>query len=214
MWLRAPLPSAEDAAALAWAPHQTARWETECLSTVTLPRCSQGWSTWVPAHQLHTWESLEVTTPSLPLTVPWAGAISYNPCLDFHAVTYRPELPCCSWSQQAGFAAHPQLLGAFQGQPAAFFGSHSAVLPSFCLQLLKTCLPKSPLLLANGKCYLPEQSEISPIFPPTLLKPWMSTWRWQPLFGSEFPLRSCYSAEVLLGDYRSTILLLCHPVSF
>lgn len=45
MWPRAPLPAAEDAAALAWAPQQRARWETECLSTVTLPRCSQGWST-------------------------------------------------------------------------------------------------------------------------------------------------------------------------
>lgn len=39
------------------------------------------------------WESLQATPPPLPLDCPWAGVISYNPGVDFHAVTCHRELP-------------------------------------------------------------------------------------------------------------------------
>lgn len=60
---------------------------------------------------------------------------------------------------------------SFRSSPEAACNTHwlSAVLPSFHLQLFKTCLLKSHFLLVNTKCYLPQQSEISHIFPQTLL---------------------------------------------
>lgn len=113
------------------------------------------------------WESLEVTPPSLPLHFHWAGEISCNPCLGYHAVIYCPEPPkgavpghsrlglqhilCCK-KLSRGRPLHPLAL------------TH----PSFLLQLSKMCLPTPHMLLVNAKCYLPQQSETSPSFPQTI----------------------------------------------
>lgn len=139
------------------------------MSAVVQPHCSQGWSTLGACTSAQKWESPKITPPSLPSDFPWAGVISYNPCL---------ELSCSCLSSRAAQGSVPATAGwvcssssANRNSPGVACSSLclSAVLPSFHLQLFKTYLPKSHLLLAQAKGYFSQQSEISPIFPQTFL---------------------------------------------
>lgn len=124
--------------------------EKQCVSAVMLPGCSQGWSTSGTCTSV----ADAGINGSDSRILPFIFSLGRSDILQFifgFSCCYllpRGAQGNCFWSQQAGFAAHSQLSAAFQRQPAAPFGSPSAVLPSFHLQLFKTV---AQITLASGQ---------------------------------------------------------------
>lgn len=171
MWLTSTSPAADGAAALTWALQQRARWDVESVNAVVLPWFSQGWSTLgacTSAQQVGITET-DSSIPPLKLFLGRSDILQSMSGIFMLLLITQGCPGQCSCHSRLGLQHILSQQELSRGSLQPPFGSHSAVLPSFHLQLFKTYLAKSHLLLAKAKCYLSQQSEISPIFPQTFL---------------------------------------------